>query len=122
MAMSIHNEGIYVAGGGKIEAGAMAAGPHAVASNTVDNDPGPVHEMLQLIEALLSQLRDQAADVPDRPELVHAAEEAAEELQAPAPRKPRLIELCSTLMGGVAAVDSLVDVVAKLQHLVLTVL
>lgn len=119
--MSIHNEGIYAARGGKVEAGAMVAGAHGVASN-VNNDSGALAELMQLTQALLLQLRSQAAELPNGPALVQTAEAAIAELRTESPRKPRLIEHFSTLMGGVASIGSLVDVVAKVQQLVLTIL
>ena len=119
--MSVHNEGIYVGDQGQFKAKAVVVGDHGVAKSTGDGDSELVAELLGLVERLLTELRAGSSGVAgNNPELMQAAEAAVEELHAPEPRKPRLIELCATLMRGVASAGNLVDLVAKIQHLVLT--
>lgn len=118
--MSVHNKGIYVGDQGNFKADAVVVGDHGVARSTASGDSELVAELRRLIEGLIGELRSGTSALDDTQELVQTAEAAVEELRAPSPRKPRLIELCATLMGGVASVGNLVDLVAKIQHLVLT--
>lgn len=107
------NEGIIQVGGGEIKAGVMAVGHGAHASST----GGTWGDVADLAYELIRQIRT-APDLPDRQELISAAQGIAQEAEAEQPDRRAVTERMARLTSGVQVASGLASAVGALASAV----
>lgn len=117
-----HNEGIIAGGQARVTGNAVASGEHSRAA--VYNAAAPEEPQQQLtpeqIRELLARLVEELArsERADRADLIEAAEDAREELAAPAPKLGKLKMLAAGLGRAVAGVTSLATLAEAIERAV----
>ncbi len=101
------NLGISITGG-TVNAGAMAAGEIAVATNEIRQSPAvSLEELREQMAALVDAVRAQAASLDDGDQSISVAEVAQRELAKERPNKQSFLGLLKSLAASVASVASL---------------
>ena len=116
----MENSGISISGG-RVTAGAMAAGDHAVAVNQAAPASQATLEDLRQAVRELTRLVAERAPSPDAPDLV-VARLAEQEVAREAPDKGRLMGLLQALSSGAGAVTGVAGAVAAVEKAVQAVL
>jgi hypothetical protein len=116
--MTRRNEGVIV-GGGRIEAGALAVGRGARASQVVHRAAADLAErgrtdVAERLEALIRELEQHAARLDNADELKESTEVVAREL---AKDEPNRTTVTGVLAGITAGVQSVASVAAAAQAL-----
>jgi hypothetical protein len=108
------NSGINVSGHGKIEAGAMAAGDHATATNI-----SAVPDSLIDARAEMAHLLELLRAVPELPEQTFAIAELADrELDKEEPDKSSVLRLLELIASGAKSIASIGGAVTAVQQAV----
>lgn len=117
------NHGISVSGG-TVNAGAMAAGRDASATNVVHQapPPGSLDELRVQVAALAEAVRAHAADLEDGASTLTVARVAEHEVGKDRPNKESLLGMLATLAAGVSSVGVLAGAVTTIQHAVTSLL
>lgn len=121
MSSDSTNEGIWIAGEATVNAGAMAAGPMAVAQGNYHSSlpvPADLAELRGALESLVAELRSAPVGVDDPASLAQVAETVLDETSKERPNKHILGGLLQALLAGVGNVTTLANAVAAIQHAV----
>lgn len=111
-----NNSGISITGG-TVNAGAMAAGHRATATNTTQQPSSvSLDDLRREMAALVDVLRTHASQLVDGERAVTVAEDAQQELAKDAPDKHTLLATLQKLASGVGSVGSLATAVAAIQQ------
>ena len=110
------NSGISITGG-TVNAGAMAAGHDASATNTTQQAPTvSLDDIRREMATLVDVVRASASQLGDGHRAVAMAEDAQQELAKSAPNKHTLLATLQKLASGVGSVGSLASAVAVIQQ------
>jgi hypothetical protein len=110
------NSGISISGG-TVNAGAMAAGDHAKATNTTQQAPASSLDDLRAEMAdLVDAIRAHTMRLADGEETVALAENAQYELAKATPDRHALLATLQKLASGVGSVASLATAVTAIEH------
>ena len=115
------NEGIWIGGEATVNAGALAAGPMAVAQGNYHSSlpvPADLAELRAALESLIAELRSAPVGVDDPAALAQVAETVLAETSKERPNKHILRGLLQALLAGVGTVTTLANAVAAIQHAV----
>lgn len=113
--MTKYNSGISISGG-TVNAGAMAAGQHAQATNISTTPASSVEELRAQLADLIVQLRAHQHDLDDGEQAVAVAEMAQREAAKDRPNRASFVGLMQTLAAGVGSVTSIATAVTALEH------
>jgi hypothetical protein len=116
------NQGIIITGG-KVDVGAMAAGPNARAINNVHSATAALAERGQTdlaakIEELLQVLREHEAELTDRDAAFTLTARVAEELEREQPDKPTVQSFLARLAASTTSATTVANAVTALSHAV----
>jgi hypothetical protein len=106
--MNGNNSGITISGG-TVNAGAMAAGKGAVASNIAGASEAALADIRQSLDQLAQELRVRASELDDADQALAVVDLARNEAAKESPNQGTLLGLLKTLgsvVGGVATLGS----------------
>ena len=120
------NQGIIITGG-KVDVGAMAAGPNAQAISNVHSASEALAargqtELAERIEELLQALREHEAELADRDAAFQLTDRIAQELEREQPDKPTVEGFLARLAASAGSVASITNAVGALSHAVTALL
>jgi Family of unknown function (DUF5955) len=120
--MTNTNHGVMITGG-TVAAGAIAAGPHAVASNRADVAPTQsLDELRRLVEQLLQEVRDHASGLDDGEQALTVTQLTQKEVTKDSPDRGRVLAFLKVLASAVGSVASLATSVSAVEQAVSKVL
>jgi|GEM_PF-2643856 hypothetical protein len=121
MAAERDNQGIWIEDSATVIAGAMAAGPGAMAQGSAQyaiSAPADLESLRSAIGALVQQLRAAPEGVADAAALADVAASAAHEAAKSRPDKRILGGLLQVLSAGAGNAAAIADAVVSIQHAV----
>ena len=110
-----NNSGISITGG-TVNAGAMAAGHGARATNTTSQPRVSLDNLRREMASLVDLVQTYAAQLGDGQQTITVAAEAQQELAKGSPDKRRFLTTLERLASGVGSVGSLATAVAAIQQ------
>jgi hypothetical protein len=113
--MNSGNRGIIISGG-NVSLGTVAAGDHASATSTVNNEPASLDQLRQEIERLRAACHEARGSLS--PDAERAAQELSSEARKASPDRSTLQSLLGRLGEGAKTVQSLTTVIASVKELV----
>ena len=110
------NFGISITGG-TVNAGAMAAGENAVATNEMrPSTPASIEDFCAQMTALVDAVRAHTAELDDGDQSLNVAEIAQRELAKEQPSKQSFLGLLKSLAAGVGSVAALASAVTTIEQ------
>jgi hypothetical protein len=110
------NFGISITGG-TVNAGAMAAGENAVATNEMrPSSPASIEGLRAQMMALVDAVRAHTAELDDGDQSLNVAEIAQRELAKEQPNKQSFLGLLKSLAAGVGSVAALASAVTTIEQ------